>query len=601
LRAEERTISSSARRAVLALASAQALLFALLGLARYATFHNTTFDLAFYTRIAWGLTHQHFWEPMVNAHIYGLHLSPILVPLGALGALFGTAPVLVCAQAAALAGAALPIAKIAVRHVGSAGAIAAAIAFLFYPNLGHVAGDEFHPGSLAVLPLAWMAYAIDRGSARALALGALGVLLCREDLALVTALACVPFVLKHRARWRAAAAVAGVSIAYALFFFLVLHPAYAPEVGSLELHFGRFGSSPLEVAVFLLTHPGELFAHLATLERITYVPKILAPLALLPLLRPAWLVPVLPIVAINLLSAWPTATDLEVHYLTPAIPFFVAAASEAAGPMARRFPIFALTVLAMPVLVSHLIAGGTPLSLDYPRDAFLPDHNTAAARAIVEAVGPERSVQAPDALLSHIAERESLHRIASPEAGDDFTVLDVWHRRAYAGDEDLLRTTEEPFVRSFLGRTDHRVVVARGDYVLLERGRSPRDGLAGHAILGRVDPERGAPIAACLAVLDARWQDGNLLAIDFVARAACPNDLAIRLGADERPTRVDLLFGGILSPQHLERGDHLRSLHRMSDAERARIEAGGLRVGALRSSGARPEPRDPTSVAVPLE
>ncbi|MCZ7686761.1 MAG: hypothetical protein M5U28_51640 [Sandaracinaceae bacterium] len=55
-----------------------------------------------------------------------------------------------------------------------------------------------------------------------------------------------------------------------------------------------------------------------------------------------------------------------------------------------------------------------------------------------------------------------------------------------------------------------------------------------------------------------------------------------------------------MSPRHLERGDRLRSLHRLAPDELARVRAEGLRVGALRSSGARPEHADPTSVAVPI-
>ena len=76
-------IPPATRRVIVALTVSQGVLFALLGIARHVTFHNETFDLAFYTRIAWGLVRNDFWEPLVDAHVYGLHLSPVLVPLGA--------------------------------------------------------------------------------------------------------------------------------------------------------------------------------------------------------------------------------------------------------------------------------------------------------------------------------------------------------------------------------------------------------------------------------------------------------------------------------------------------------------------------------------
>ena len=601
--------SQGTRRLIVALVGGQAALFALLGLARFWTFHNETFDLAFYTRIAWGVVRLEFWEPMVNAHIYGLHLSPILAPLGALGAIFGTPSVLIVAQALSLSLAAFPLARIGARHLGPTGALVATIAWLFYPNLGHVAGYEFHPGSLAVLALAWMAYAIDRGDAKLFGYSAIGVLVCREDLALVTLAASALFAWssgvgraageRDLGARRVAAIVGGGSLLYALLFFFVLHPMFAPAHGSLELHFGRFGSSLSEVAVHLLSHPGELLAHLATPERLLYLPKILAPLAFLPLLRARWLVPTIPLLAINLLSDWPTITDLDVHYLTPALPFLLAGALDGAGRIAERAPITVSLALVVGALVGHGIAGGTPLSLDYAAADFRPDVDTDAMRRAVSVIGPDASVQAPYPLLAHVAERLLVHRTSTPEANDDFYVLDVAHRRRFAAREDLLRTFEEPPVRTWLARTDHRLVFADADLMVLERGHSPREGLGARAIVGRADPRDGARLCACLSILSARL-DGERLTLEMVARGPCPNDLAVRIGTDARPPRVDLLFGGWLSPSLLESGDRVRSMHRLSPVLRDAIVERGLRVGVLRQSGARPEHADPTSVAVPL-
>ena len=92
---------------------------------RYTTFHNRTFDLAFYARIAWGLARGDLLEPIVGAHIAGLHLSAVLWPLGGLGRLFGTVPVLLVAQASAYAATAFPLARLAGRRFGSLAYVAA--------------------------------------------------------------------------------------------------------------------------------------------------------------------------------------------------------------------------------------------------------------------------------------------------------------------------------------------------------------------------------------------------------------------------------------------------------------------------------------------
>src|SRR5262245_33890178 len=155
--------SFGARFALRVSCAALALLWSIEGLSRYRTFHNRTFDLALYARQAWGLAHGDYWDPIVDCHFLGTHVALVLWPLGWLGRVFGVVPVLIVAQALALSLAALPLAQIGARRFGDRGALAAGAAWLLYPNLGHVASYEFHPGSLAMLPLAYALDALDRG------------------------------------------------------------------------------------------------------------------------------------------------------------------------------------------------------------------------------------------------------------------------------------------------------------------------------------------------------------------------------------------------------------------------------------------------------
>lgn len=595
-----------ARRAIAAVVVVATLVFATLAILRWQTFHNETFDLAFYARMAWGEAHLDGWNPIVDAHVRGLHLSWILVPLGLLGMVFGQVPTLLVVQALALAAAAIPMAHMASRHLGSAGAIVVALAWVLHPNIAHVAGNEFHPGSVAALPLAWAIDALDRRSARDVALGALGVLACREDLGLCTALVGMGAMIAARGRpelrtlGRAGTAIAIGSIAYVALFVLVLHPLFAPPHGSLQLHFGRYGSSATEVVAHLLTHPADLAAHLSVPHRILYLPLITAPFALLPLLRPRYLVISAPVLAMNLVSEFPGTTDLDSHYLTPALAPMLASAIHAAAALPDR-PLLRIAPLAACALLAHAMAGGTPLSPSFAWGEHRADARTRAGREIVARIPTSASVQAPDAILPHLAERRMLARVPPPERNTDFVVLDLAHRRRFRHDEDLLRTSEEPIARAWLARADHALVLAAGDFVLLERGRAPREGVGvAHAVIGRADPESGSRLAACLALLGAsveRSDEGETLLLDLVARGPCDDDLALRIGTEWRPRRVDLIADGLLSPAHFERGDRIRSRHPLASGE---IPPGRLRIGAIRSSGARPEHEDPMSIGVPI-
>lgn len=595
-----------ARRAAL-LASAVVLAYTACGIARYRTYTNGTFDLAFYSRMAWGMARANLWDPILSAHVFGLHLSPILVPIGWLGALIGTPIALYVAQGLAASLASYPLARIGARHLGPFGAYAGALALALHPNLGHVLAYEAHPGTLALFPIATLVDAVDRRSARGLVLSTLGVLMCREDLALITAFAAVALALHERgprgdARLRAAAfASLSLSLVWLGTFLFVLHPLYRPAHGSLEAHFGGFGSTPAQIARTLLTQPGRVLAHLAAPKRLTYLPRILAPLALLPLLSPRALFVASPVLGVALLSFFVTTTRIDSHYLTPALPMLVWGALDGARLLRAKFPRVGRGMA--PMLIGTSLLGTLGAGLFSPfRSAptFMhPAIDPASLDRLVAMIPRDASVEAPDAILPHVAERRFLMRSTTYVGDADAVVLDTSHRSRFAHREDLLRTTEEPRIRSYLSRVDRRLVAVAGPYLLLLRERGRDEATAARRVDPiRIDPHRlddrrpREPLCACLALADASITNG-VLALDFVVTGACPNDLAIRLGSSPNAARVDLLFGGLVSPVHLQVGDTVRSFH---------VPPGGdeLYVGALRSSGARPDPSDPVSVRVPL-
>ncbi len=595
-------------RFVLRVSSAAfALLWSIEGLSRYNTVHNRTFDLALYARQAWGLVHGEFWDPIVDTHFLGTHVALILWPLGLLGGLFGTVPVLIVTQALALAFAALPLARIGARRFGDRGALVAAAAWLAYPNLGHVASYEFHPGSLAMLPFAFALEALDRDRPRVFALSVFGILLCRADFALLGAVLGVAALLWRKPRPRAwtdsGGLVLGASLAYLALQFLVLRRLYPAGASSYDLHFPKWGGSPFGVVRALFDDPALVRDHFFEPAKLLYLPKVLGPLALLSLASPRWLVFALPYLAINSISSFPTTVHLYSHYLTPAVPALVVAAIDGWARLYARWPRRRVQFGAMIALLSCLALfsvqyGGAPWSRDFDAAAFVPDAYTHEAKRTLAAIPPLASVQAPDPLLPHLAERSELFRAPPPDRNTKFVVLDVTHRRRYAKREDLLRTIEEPATRTWLARRDYGLTHAEPSLFTLQRGHDPRSGIAQRYLPREKGKQHGIPLTRCLTLLSA-WLDPQGLELELLAQAPCPNDLALRIGAETRPLRVDLLFDGLLSPAQL-RDEYAVSWHSLTPSERARILERGLRIGALRSSGLPPEAGDPVSFLVPL-
>jgi uncharacterized membrane protein len=550
--------------------------------ARYANVHQRTFDLALYARIAWGLAHGDGWSPLLGTSALGCHLSPVLLILGLLGRLFGTVPVLLTAQAACIALMLFPLARIGARRQGMRGVWLAGAAWLLYPNLFHVGTYEFHPGTLALLPMAWAFDALDRGNLKQLAWCALAALGCREELG---AFAALMFLLHYQDRKSTRALwAAGSALAYMIVGLAVVS-AHAPAQGSADAHFGVWGGSPFGIVRALFTDPAQVLAHLK--PRLSYLPRLLAPLSFFSLLAPRLLLPALPYVALNLISAFPTALQQDSHYLTPAVPALLVSGIVGVSEVRARLPRVTWFIA---LGIAHFALGGSPLSYDFDRSAYAEDDATRAARKVLAAIPPDASVQAPYALLPHLAERKDLRRAPPPDAGLHYAVLDVSHRQRYARREVLLRTSEEPLIRSWLARKDMRLILYAPPYALFARQPAQPAGCVtrGDAV--------GLPLTACLSAVGARIE-GEQLVLRLAARGPCPTELALRYSTDGEHWPVVLLCDGALSPAQLQAGDVIESRHPIHPGE---LSHGPLQLGALRASGDTVLDGDPRAVPVGL-
>lgn len=570
-----------------------------LAAARFETVHQRTFDLALYARIAFGLAQGDVATRVLDTTPLGTHLSPVLLPLGLLGRLLGfpsaTVHVLLFAQALCVALCVYPIARIGARHMGRTGMVLASLAWLLYPNVLHVVSYEFHPGTLAVLPMCWAFDALERGHMRDLGLCCVGILLCREDFGLM----CVIFALLLHVRFRrpGALSLAGACLVYTLVATITVLK-HAPANASLDQHFGLWGGSPLGVISTLFREPSRVIAHFRAPEKLLYLPRLLAVLSFFPL-RAGWLLlPALPYLALNLLSQFPTSCAQYSHYLTPAVPALVVAGVVGASAIRKR-GLHMLWVLTL--LLSQYALGGSPVSHDFDSKAFRRDAQTEAAERVLAKMPADRSAQAPDALLPHLAQRQVLRRSPPPSSEIDLVALDVSHRQAFARREDVLRTSEEPVVRAFAARGSHGLVAYEPPYALYQRGLSPRSAEAAAPCFERT-PRRDSQatptaLTACLSVLDARLR-GATLTFRLRANAACRADLALRFGPEDAPWRVELVCDGRLTPRAFQAGDTLLSRHDLRPKELAAARAGRVWLGTLRADGKSVEEGDPLAIPV---
>jgi uncharacterized membrane protein len=424
-------------RASLALGAVLALCAAGLAIWRFWAMGNDNYDLAFYTRVVWGLAHADRINSIVGAHDLGLHFMPVMVLFAPLARILPVPGTLLVAQALALGGV-VPLLYLLGRRLsgGPLLGMALAVAWCLHPSVLQIGCREFHPGSLALPALV---AALDALHARRDLRGCVLLLvacMAREDVALVAAGAGLALVLTPGRR-RLGACLAAAGAAWFLLYVLVIQPSFLPPQGSIEAHFAGWGHDARQVMGHMALNPAEVLGRMTGGEDLAYLPLLLLLLTGLPLLEPRWILPALPAVAINMLSSFPASLDVETHYVTLALPgLFVAAALglqrlASWKPAGRRALVLACAALCLASLRGHVAHGATPISLSFDRSVYVMDKNDGTLAWYCRTLSrfDSLSIMAPAAAIGHLAERSRIHSWAFDHPKPDVAILDMTQRQ----------------------------------------------------------------------------------------------------------------------------------------------------------------------------
>ena len=365
-----------------------ALLFSVLSLNRHAAFQTNGFDLGNVNQAIWNTAQG---RPLAFTNMapidnrLALHVEPILflfVPFYWLS--LAGPELLLMVQGGIVALGAWPLYLIARPKIGPGGALILCLAYLLYPALEAAVLYDFHAVTLAPTFLLFAFYYLERAADflpqshannwRGFALFALLAMACKEDMGLVVAMLGVYVLLAYR-RWKPALAIFILGLGWSLFAILVVQNAFGGNVQG-----GRYDWLAGAVA-----NPNLIWTHLTqTADLPAYLWGLFAPVGGLALLAPLALLPMLPSLAINLLSNHGLTWRLEeFHYAAPIAPFVFIAAVQAinrlcrAGeqgrggarekpsprsPLSRLAAAPLLTLLFVASLTYHHFRGFTPLA-----------------------------------------------------------------------------------------------------------------------------------------------------------------------------------------------------------------------------------------------
>jgi uncharacterized membrane protein len=329
-------------------------LFAWTLLQRAAALQLPAYDTAFFEQLVWNLGHgRGLVSGFFAGSFLGLHFSPLLALPAALELAWPDARLLALLHAAALASAA-PAAYLLLRALlaGRPGADLAAAALAaplpFWLALQEAARAGFHTEALA-LPLVLVAgWAGLRGRPSLCWACALVALAAKEDQAYAVGVIGVLLAVHGPSR-RQGIALAVVAVAWAAALELLVMPALLGPVASDVQSYYQWLHHPTAARlVAAVTAPAGWLAFAA----------MVAAMAGLPLLRPAWLALALPPLLGDLLSAHSPQPELHLQYALPlVVPVLVAGGLGARRLLDRPRPAAALAALALPAVVIGVVLG----------------------------------------------------------------------------------------------------------------------------------------------------------------------------------------------------------------------------------------------------
>jgi hypothetical protein len=355
----------------------------------------------------------------------GNHADPIVFLLLPFHALWPHPMLPVLAQSALVATMA-PLGFAIARRLGLGLCTSAclAAATVLNPGTAFAAIHEFHPETLVAPLLLAVFWAHLAGGRRTFWAACAAVLACKENMALLLPPLCAAMAWDRRGDLghRELALRYGIPAAAALAWFGLyigwLQPMWNPGHVGFSTLYGRFGDSGGEIARTLLTDPARTWAHLSVAMRGTLGWGLLVPLLFLPLRKPLWLVPILPIYAQHFLSWRPSEWEIYAHYAAPLVPvlWFAAARALADGEPfeRRRFPRLTAALAAaivLATLVAHATYGLGPRLAG--RDRLLPGAtlDPSTRLAALDGLAPAAELVLPIPYLAHAATREQLHSL----------------------------------------------------------------------------------------------------------------------------------------------------------------------------------------------
>jgi len=394
--------------------------YATYSLVRFSQYANGGFDLGIFDEVVWH--YSRFETPASSVKglktIWGDHFSPIMMLLAPLYWLWEDARMLLLAQAALLAAAAVPIFLVCERRVGRRAALALAASYLAFWGVQAALAFDVHEVAFAPAIIGGLLLAIQRRRWRCYAALVLALLAVKEDQAILVVFVGLYVTTLGERRRGALTAVAGLAWYFAVTRGII--EANNPA-GFSYWSYEAFGRGPVSAVGGVLSDPVQALGTFvdSPVKRHTLTLLLLPFVGLCLLSREAILLA--PLLAERFLSSNASYWNTEAHYTLASAAVLVVGAGGGLATASRLLPERRRRLLvgggaAAILLLNLAVATSFPLG-DLGRAAFYARAPVwAAADRALAAIPPGASVAAQDPLIPRLTHRDVAAEI-SPQTG----------------------------------------------------------------------------------------------------------------------------------------------------------------------------------------
>jgi uncharacterized membrane protein len=309
-----------------------ALIMGHLAVLRYDTFTSTAFDLGNMDQAVWNTLHGRLFQfTNQGDNWYGpptrlaQHVEPILLPLSLLYLIHSDPRTLLIFQTLALASGALPVFLLTRKYLPTLPMLAPvmAAAYLLMPALLGLNIYDFHPVALATPFLLYALLALSNKRYFWFILACILAAACKEEVPFVVAMLGILVIWKYKLPRLGLALIIG-GVLWTSLAFLVIEPHFSgAQHNTFWYRYAALGNTPMEAVGNILLHPWILFTTFITLDRLYYLASLVRSTGFLVLLAPEWVLPMLPNLAINLLSTDQLLYSGVYQYNASIIPFIM--------------------------------------------------------------------------------------------------------------------------------------------------------------------------------------------------------------------------------------------------------------------------------------